>query len=295
MKININKIVEIGKNVNILGMGEATHGQHKISVFRANVFKALVKKAGYNVFVLEEQYSSCKLINNYINCGIGRPKSIMKKSFMKPWQSEELLNLIKWMKRWNNNHSKKIQFIGIDVQYICENYNKKSKIDKWIKKCVEKLSDTGDQYTIFRDRKMYKLFLKLYNKNNKYFCWFHNYHLSKLSNKTHVTMGSYLSKKFKSKYYVIFNSFNTGTFWGKLENKPGYGYYTVKKSICKPIIKNNSLLLYNKNFNNITIIEGGWFIGKDNVYCDPLYDTCDALICLDKETPLKVFSHLLPN
>ena len=69
--VDIDKIVSIAKNVKIIGMAEATHGQEKITKFRIKVFKKLVKKCNYSVFVLEDQYSCCEQINQYIQTGIG--------------------------------------------------------------------------------------------------------------------------------------------------------------------------------------------------------------------------------
>lgn len=138
MNDDINTIVKIAQNKKIIGMGEATHGQNKITKFRIKVFKELVKNAGYTVFVLEEQYSCCELINNYIQTGEGIPKNILQ-YFGIPWQSTHMLNLIEWMKQYNIKNNNKLEFKGIDVHYICKGYNKKDKISNFAKKISSKM------------------------------------------------------------------------------------------------------------------------------------------------------------
>ena len=51
-------ILNIAKDVDIIAMGEATHGQSLITKIRIDIFKELVKKCGYTVFVLEEMIVS---------------------------------------------------------------------------------------------------------------------------------------------------------------------------------------------------------------------------------------------
>ena len=63
---------------------------------RIELFKNLVKKCNYNVFVLEDNYSLCKLINNYLHKGEGIPKDLFLK-LMFPWRSILMLNFLKWI------------------------------------------------------------------------------------------------------------------------------------------------------------------------------------------------------
>ena len=95
----MDEIVGIANNIQILGMGEATHGQSKITQFRIKVFKKLVEKCGYTVFVLEENYSCCELVNKYIKTGIGYPDDLPF-YFQFPWKNYYILNLIKWMRKY---------------------------------------------------------------------------------------------------------------------------------------------------------------------------------------------------
>lgn len=204
-------IKKIAINKNIIAMGEATHGQKKITDFRINMFKKLVK-LNYTVFVLEEQYSCCELVNKYIKTGIGNPKELLK-NFSFPWSNMEILNLIKWMRKYNKLNNNKLEFKGIDCQYLCNKYKSKSKINKYVNKIHNKYIKNKNYNK--RDEYMYNIFIKLFNRKKKYFLYFHMYHIQKKYN----TFGSYLHKNFKDNYYAIGNSFYNGSYIGKYKGK----------------------------------------------------------------------------
>lgn len=65
-KEELKEILTATVNAKIVGMGQATHGQDMINKYTANILKELIKNQNVTVFVLEDQYSCCCLINNFI-------------------------------------------------------------------------------------------------------------------------------------------------------------------------------------------------------------------------------------
>ena len=143
------------------------------------------------------------------------------------WFSEEMLNLIEWMKEYNTNFNSKLEFKGIDIQYICDDYNIKDAINDYIKKINKKykliqektkgLSDIEQGESInYRDKCMFKVFMKIYNPNKKYFIFAHNSHLQRHpdSELMFKFVGNYIYKKFKNNYYVIAGAFYFGKWLG---------------------------------------------------------------------------------
>lgn len=105
-------------NAKVLGLGESTHGTHEFSVIRIELFKYLVKHHGFNTFFLEASYSSCLYIDRYIKGSKLDLYSIMVNLKIWPWQTYEMMSLIKWMREFNSkNPDSKLSFVGVDMRY----------------------------------------------------------------------------------------------------------------------------------------------------------------------------------
>jgi erythromycin esterase len=106
------------RNVEVFGMGEATHGTKEFFEIKAKSFEYLVTHFNYKVFGIEASYGECNYINDYINSGIGNIDSVMLNFSFWTWRTQEVKNLILWMKDYNQHQpdSGKIIFYGFDMQ-----------------------------------------------------------------------------------------------------------------------------------------------------------------------------------
>lgn len=283
---DVKKIVEIARNINILGMGEATHGQQLINDFRIKVFKNLVKKCGYTTFVLEDQYSCCERINDYLKHGKGNPKKLVLQ-LMYFWGSMQMLNLVKWMRRYNIKNDNKLEFKGIDIQSVCLDYDGKNDDMTNIVKNIYKKYEKVDQENWIeadgaRDKSMYQVFLKIYDPSKKYFMVAHNFHLAKQDikegEKNAKWMGYYLSRKFGKKYFAIGNIFRSGSY---LETpdliETGIEYKWLKDS-------NNFIII--RDIPKFVDID----VSKLHIGLNVMnrYEPFDAIMVIDNEQPLKL-------
>lgn len=281
-------ILTIAKNVDIIAMGEATHGQSLITKIRIDIFKELVKKCGYTVFVLEENYSCCELINNYIKKNKGNIDTLLHNVIF-PWKHKYMLDLIKWMRQYNVKNNNVLEFKGVDTQYICKKYKSKSKINKFVNTLV-------NNNKISRDVKMFKVFMKFYNPKKKYFLYAHNAHIQKNDNikkENNIWFGNFLYNKFKKKYYTIGNTFYYGSYIGIDEdNKFKIIKITKKITDKSKKIKNG----YNETFDkNSIIFEGSGDVPK-NIKDIPKYfyktnnknNRFDSIWVTNGEIPLEI-------
>lgn len=237
-KQTLDQITAAARGITVLGMGEATHGQERITRFRVKLFKRLVKTCGYTAFILEDQYTCCEPINEWIHTK-GRPTHRIRDlmlNLMWFWRSHELLGLIKWMRKWNGTHTKqhRLEFRGIDVQSLCD-----SKVDK-VTVLVQKRNrafnrvDQEDWVKAdgFRDKSMFDVFMQFYDPNRKYFLFAHNYHISKQdlvgggalgskvlfqgreikAGQTVKWLGHLLADRLGDAYYSIGNVFEHGSY-----------------------------------------------------------------------------------
>lgn len=239
-EIAIESIVSVGNLVKIVGMGEATHGQDKITKVRIEIFKNLVERCGYRFFILEDQYGCCELINLYINSRYESDVYDLINNLAWYWRSVHMVELVHWMKNYNLmlQSDKKLQFKGVDVQSLCgpiiedktnllvanlHMLNNEIDQDNWV------LADG------FRDLAMYNVFMNFYDEKEKYFIYAHNYHVSKTdlvginlkekskskiklegreikTGDTVQWLGCLLDKRFGSKYYSVGNLFDDGAY-----------------------------------------------------------------------------------
>ncbi|MCG2614967.1 erythromycin esterase family protein [Terrimonas sp. NA20] len=99
----------------VVAMGEATHGTHEFFELKKRMFRYLVAEKGFTVFALEANYIECLPIDHYIKTGKGDPAHLLAKMMLWPWKTEEVLDLILWMRTYNIKKNKPVlSFIGID-------------------------------------------------------------------------------------------------------------------------------------------------------------------------------------
>lgn len=307
---NIQKILSIAPTVQIIGMGEASHGQEEITKVRIKIFKELVKKCGYSVFILEDQYSCCEEINKYLQTGIGNPKKLLL-HLAWFWWSYDMLKLVKWMRKYNKNNGNILEFHGIDIQSVCDGYhNTNDGIAKYVeKKFLENGSVDQDDWVVadgFRDRSMYGVFMKIYNPKKKYFIYAHNYHISRndivgSNNYKAGTqwegrdfngdekvkwLGCYLSKKFGNNYFSIGNIFTRG------------GYLETEDIVGQRADGGESTNYDKIGGTNFVIVKNPPIIGKMDINIFPegltIFDKpedFDAVMVIRKEYPIKLIKY----
>lgn len=102
----------------IVSLGEPTHGNREVFQLKHRLIEYLVTEKGFNLFTLECPFAEAYDINRYVVEGIGDPKKALAGIYFWPWDTEEVLALIEWMRAYNADpsHEKKVKFYGFDVQ-----------------------------------------------------------------------------------------------------------------------------------------------------------------------------------
>ncbi len=112
-------------NCQIIGLGEATHGTKEFFQMKHRLFKYFVEKHGFKVFGFEADMGECIYIDRFICKGIGTINEVMDKMYFWTWKTEEVKELILWMKSYNENKTadQQIHFLGFDCQTIRHVHN----------------------------------------------------------------------------------------------------------------------------------------------------------------------------
>ena len=112
----INEL-SLREDVKVIGLGEATHGNAEFQELKLEVLKTLVDLSGVDCFAMEMDYGEGVIINDYIN-GYSEMSihDVMDHISFVIYRTEEIRNLIEWMKEYNRTHDKMLSFYGFDLQ-----------------------------------------------------------------------------------------------------------------------------------------------------------------------------------
>jgi erythromycin esterase len=103
----------------IVALGEATHGTKEFFQLKHRMLEFLVGELGFDVFAIEASLPEAMDVNRYVLTGEGDPARALAGLDSWAWNTEEVLELIHWMRRYNANpqHTRKVRFYGFDMQF----------------------------------------------------------------------------------------------------------------------------------------------------------------------------------
>lgn len=105
-------------DVQVVGLGEATHGSREFFQLKHRLVSFLVEQMGFTVFALEASYSRCHYVNEYVLTGRGSLDTAVAMQGFTTYRTEEIKDLIEWMRIYNQSmpKEKQVQFVGYDLQ-----------------------------------------------------------------------------------------------------------------------------------------------------------------------------------
>lgn len=120
----LNQILEKVKSKKIIGLGESDHFRKGFYKSKFEVIRYLVEQGAINTIAIEGSMNVTSMLNKYINgdTSINLPKALL--SLNEPYSLQgvglfncsEIVEMIEWLKKYNENHIAKIKLLGIDFQ-----------------------------------------------------------------------------------------------------------------------------------------------------------------------------------
>lgn len=103
----------------IVALGEATHGTREFFQLKHRLFEFLVMEMGFTTFAIEANWPESLAINDYVLHGQGDPAKALAGLHFWTWNTEEVLDLIHWMRQYNADakHETRVIFTGFDAQF----------------------------------------------------------------------------------------------------------------------------------------------------------------------------------
>lgn len=100
----------------IVELGEATHGTREFFQFKHRMVEFLASQKGFTIFSIEANMPEAYRLNDYVLNGNGDPKELLKGMYFWTWNTEEVLEMINWMRAFNASGKGRIEFTGFDMQ-----------------------------------------------------------------------------------------------------------------------------------------------------------------------------------
>lgn len=102
----------------LVALGEATHGTREFFQLKHRMLEFLVTELGFNIFAIEATMPEGFDVNEYVLTGKGDPEKALAGLYFWTWNTEEVLDMIRWMRRYNADpgNKKKVKFYGFDMQ-----------------------------------------------------------------------------------------------------------------------------------------------------------------------------------
>ena len=101
----------------IVSVGEETHGTREFRKLMHRVFEFCVAELGFTMLAVEAPFPESRAVNAYVLDGIGNAADALAGMRYWIWDTEEVLDLIEWMRWWNVNNARKVKFYGFVTDY----------------------------------------------------------------------------------------------------------------------------------------------------------------------------------
>lgn len=100
----------------IVSLGEATHGTREMFQLKHRMLEFLATEMDFTIFSIEANMPEAYRLNDYVLTGKGDPAELLRGLYFWTWNTEEVLDMIRWMREFNRSGKGRVQFTGFDMQ-----------------------------------------------------------------------------------------------------------------------------------------------------------------------------------
>lgn len=104
----------------LVGLGESTHGSSEQFQVKHRLIRRMIEHHGFRTVAFEDDFASGVLIDRYITTGQGDPRVLVDQMASPLLGTEEILDLVEWLRAWNQRHTDKVRFLGTDLLQLRE-------------------------------------------------------------------------------------------------------------------------------------------------------------------------------
>ena len=101
----------------VVSLGEATHGTAEFFKMKHRLLRLLVEEKGFTEFAIEASFPDTEAINEFVLTGRGDPRRVLAGQGFWTWTTEEVLDMVLWMRAHNARGGRPVTFRGFDMQH----------------------------------------------------------------------------------------------------------------------------------------------------------------------------------
>ena len=113
---DMEPLKKIVGDARIVALGEATHGTREFFQFKHRMLEFLVTQMGFSIFSIEANMPEAYRLNDFVLNGEGDPAKLIKGMYVWLWDTQEVLEMVLWMREYNKSGKGRVQFTGFDMQ-----------------------------------------------------------------------------------------------------------------------------------------------------------------------------------
>ncbi len=113
---DMQPLKKIVGDARVVALGEATHGTREFFQLKHRMLEFLASEMGFSIFSIEANMPEAYRLNEYVLNGTGDPAALLKGMYFWTWDTEEVLEMIHWMRQFNESGKGRVQFTGFDMQ-----------------------------------------------------------------------------------------------------------------------------------------------------------------------------------
>lgn len=106
------------KNVQIVGLGEASHGISEFFKIKSSLIKHLVSDEDFSLIMIEASFGEGVLLNEFISGERADLEDVLRGMPLWYFKVEEFRDLLLWLRDFNKSHSNRIRIYGMEMQYV---------------------------------------------------------------------------------------------------------------------------------------------------------------------------------
>ena len=144
---DLNALDMLIGNSKVVALGEVTHGSSEIFKMKNRIIQYLAVNNGFDIFSIEANMPEAYKLNDYTVRGEGDPKKLIAGMYFWTWRTEEVLNMVEWMRHFNQP-KQRIEFTGFDMQYyegavneLLEAFKENGEVENKIDELKKKLDE----------------------------------------------------------------------------------------------------------------------------------------------------------
>jgi erythromycin esterase-like protein len=113
---DMQPLKKIVGDARIVSLGEATHGTREFFQLKHRMLEFLATQMGFTIFSIEANMPEAYRLNDFVLNGNGDPLKLIAGMYFWTWNTQEVLDMVLWMREFNKSGKGRVEFTGFDMQ-----------------------------------------------------------------------------------------------------------------------------------------------------------------------------------